>query len=391
MTGAGAVVVPCIAAGSSVACFRSLGRKGIRTIGVSEVPNAPSSRSKYCHETQRVPSPKTDLDGYARALLTIAKRPDVATFVPLREADIYVLSKHREAFAEHVHAPWPGFDALEPVRDRSQLHERARQVGVPVPRTAPLDQWDGWDDVTVVKSRYSLVRDGGGSFYESPRFFRPETAPTASEIESLIADMGHVPMAQEYVPGDREHGFFALCVDGTPVVTFQHERVRSFRYYGGASAYRKSVNIPELEAAGSRLLRDLDWHGPAMVEFKHDPRDDEFKLMEINPRFWGSLPLACAAGVDFPYRYYQLAVGELERSTTPYDVGLGCHLVRGEVSYLASIVTDSYDHLDRPALLPEVWAVVKSMVEQPNFDFLDTDDPKPFVYDVLGGARDLLF
>ena len=47
-----------------------------------------------------------------------------------------------------------------------------------------------------------------------------------------------------------------------------------------------------LADAGTYLPDELDWHGFAMVEFKYDPYDGRSKYIEIDLRFWGSLPLA---------------------------------------------------------------------------------------------------
>ena len=384
-----AVVVPLLSAGSSIACVRSLGRRGVHTVGVGDPPFAAASRSKYCGETRAVPSPYECLTAYGDALLEIVEHPEVVTVVPLREPDAYVLATRRDEFADHVATPWVGGDTLELVRDRVKLVERAREAGVAVPETATLDEWDGWDERTVVKPRYSILHEDGGAFYAEPQFFQSDTAPGREEVAAIEREMRHSPIAQEYVPGDREHGFFALCDRGEPVVTFQHQRIRSYSYTGGASVYRKAVKFPGLERAGRRLLSALDWHGPAMVEFKHDPRDDSYKLMEVNPRFWGSLSLPYSAGVDFPRHYYELATDRLDDPDGEYAAGVGCHLLRGEVSYLASILTERYDHVDAPALLPAVWDVARSVVLDPNFDYLDVDDPSPFLHDFGGAVRDV--
>jgi len=58
---------------------------------------------------------------------------------------------------------------------------------------------------------------------------------------------------------------------------------------GGPSTVAESIYDEELKRQGLLLLEALNWHGVAMVEFKKDSRDNEFKLMEINPKFWGSL------------------------------------------------------------------------------------------------------
>jgi predicted ATP-grasp superfamily ATP-dependent carboligase len=69
-----------------------------------------------------------------------------------------------------------------------------------------------------------------------------------------------------------------------------------------------------------------------MVEFKVDPRDNEPKLMELNPRFWGSLALAIQAGVDFPYLLYKMAMGEAFEPIVEYEVGVRCRwLLPGDI------------------------------------------------------------
>jgi predicted ATP-grasp superfamily ATP-dependent carboligase len=92
------------------------------------------------------------------------------------------------------------------------------------------------------------------------------------------------------------------------------------------------VRHPRIEELGIRLLQSLKWHGVAMVEFKVDPRDNEPKLMELNPRFWGSLALAIHAGVDFPYLLYRMAMGKEFAPVVDYTVGVRCRwLLPGDI------------------------------------------------------------
>jgi predicted ATP-grasp superfamily ATP-dependent carboligase len=86
--------------------------------------------------------------------------------------------------------------------------------------------------------------------------------------------------------------------------------VREYPATGGASSCAESFYDSKLEDYGRRMLDSLNWHGVAMVEFRCDSRDGEYKLMEINPKFWGSLDLALAAGADFPGDLCHMALGE---------------------------------------------------------------------------------
>jgi len=155
------------------------------------------------------------------------------------------------------------------------------------------------DDVTsypvVVKG---LIESGKISYANSPQ-----------ELSRLNLNDA---LIQEYIPGEG-YGFFALFNQGRPRAIFMHKRIREYPITGGPSTVAESIYDDELKRQGLKLLKALKWHGVAMVEFKKDCRDGEFKLMEINPKFWGSLDLATAAGVDFPYLAARMAMdGDIE-------------------------------------------------------------------------------
>lgn len=380
------VVVPAIDAPSSVACLRSLGRRGIRTVVVSETPSAPAVHSSFCDEVVPVTAPSDDLLAYRDGLLDLAERESVRAIVPVREADIYVLAKYRDAFGEHVETPWPTMEKLARVQDRCALFDAAERAGVGAPETGPLSELVDATREWIVKPRYSILTDeyvdcGPESCTAPPTttYIPPGTEP---DVDGLTAEMGHEPICQEYVNTPHEYGFFALYDRGEPIATFQHRQRRGYSYAGGPSAFRESVDIPALSEAGLSLLDELDWHGLAMVEFLRDEETGEFKLMEINPRFWSSLPFTVQAGVDFPYYYWQLCNGGVEEISADYDVGVAGHLLRGELLYLHSILTDDVDLVERPSFPSAFGEVAHSLVTHRRFDYLQVDDPRPFVRDL---------
>lgn len=391
----GSVVVPAVSAPSSVAICRSLGKRGIDVIVAAENETAATTRSRYCSETRIVPAPGTDFGGYVEALLALARRPDVRTIVPVREEDVYALARYRDVFSAHVGIPWPDAATLRRVQDRLELFETAERAGVSVPETGSADEWTGWDRRTILKARYSLLAN------EYVPSHSPETIEAVPKTifldpgekpdhEAITARMGHVPIAQEYVDNANEYGFFALYDHGEAVATFQHRQLRGYHYCGGPSAFRESVSIPELDRAGRRLLDALEWHGLAMVEFLRDENTGEFRLMEINPRFWSSLPFSVQAGADFPYYYWQLATGARDEIDPAYEPGLAGHLLRGEAIYLHSVLTHDYPLVERPGFGRAVWNVVHSVIRHPRFDYLVADDPLPFVRDLRNAAASVL-
>lgn len=377
-------MVPAITSAHSVTLLRSLGSRGARTVAVSERETAPALSSRYCDESVRVPSPAEDLLGYRDALLAVASRSGVRAVAPVREADTYVLSKHGSAFADHVAPLWPSFDSLSSVLDRVRLVETAESAGVRTPETRTLDEADDWSSRQIVKGRYSLLTDefvdgvSEAADVPSTRYLEPGVEP---DRESLVAEMGHVPIVQEYVPGV-EHSFWALYDRGDPVATCQMRQHRAWKYPGGTSVCRESVADPDLAAAGRALLDRLDWHGVASAQFVRHEDAGEFALMEVNPRFWASLPCAVRAGADFPSYFLRLAEGEAVPDDE-YEVGVATHRLRGEAVYLYSVLFEDFAFVDPPPPLGAFRDVVGSLLAQPRFDYLTLDDPTPFVRDVV--------
>ena len=386
-------VVPAVGTGGSLSVIRSLGRRGIHTVAVSEKENPPSFSSRYCDERHRVPSPETDLQGYRDALLEFAQRSDVGAILPVREADVFVLARDRDRFAEHLGTPWPSFEQLRDVHDRQRLFAAAERAGVPIPETLSLEDIDDWDRERIVKGRFAIltsayldsVPEGQLGSPAKTIFLEPGVEP---DIDAIIEQMGHVPIAQDFVPGT-EFCFRGLYRDGEPIVTSQKKLIRGYKYSRGPSIYHEAVSLPGLEDAGLALLDELEWHGVASVGFIRDP-EGEFKLLEINPRFPASLPMDIHAGVDYPYYYWQLSLGESMDPSPPYRTGTASHLLRGELVHLHSVLLEDYPLARRPSVPGTVWNIASSLVTHPQFDYFSLDDPGPFLRDAVNTGRNLL-
>ena len=121
------------------------------------------------------------------------------------------------------------------------------------------------------------------------------------------------PMIQEFIPHGGAYGVSMLYASGVPKASFTHKTIREFPLTGGPSTLREGVSYPEIEQHAEALLTNLKWNGVAMVEYRVDSRNNHPKLMEINPRFWGSLETGVFSGVDFPYLLFKLGTeGEVE-------------------------------------------------------------------------------
>jgi predicted ATP-grasp superfamily ATP-dependent carboligase len=378
------VLVPSGISSGTYQVIRSLGERGIDTVCASSDESVPEFASKYCTERVLVPEHSTDFPAYRDEIFGLAARGEVATVVPCREEDAYLLSKHRDELEAHVSLPVPTLETLSTVHDRKRLFEAAEAAGVPIPETRLLEEGSEWTSPRIIKSRYNLLTDDYSAEYASRTpvevnridHLGPDDSPDVNEIREA---MRHMPIVQEFVPNGGKYVFAALYDHGEPLSTFQHEQIRGNSYTGGGGVYRRSVRIPALETVARKLLGHINWHGLACIEYIRDAQTGEFKLLEVNPRMWQSLPSAVHGGADFPYQYWLAATGRANQIDPRYDLGVGTHMLYGEVKYLRSLFQDESPNVDRPPLPAEFRDVVASCIMEPHFDFLSLSDPGPFL------------
>jgi len=272
---------------NGLAAVRALARDGFRVVvgeraGVP-LPAAVSYWSRYCTNRVVYPDPDVDRRATAAALAETFERErfDVAIPVGLDMTEIFV------EYRDRLSAPTmlPPTASFEIASDKRRTFVHAESIGIPVPRTLPLDRWRELGLPVVFKD----PRKGA---------FVAHTADAAAAEAARLTAATHV--AQAFVPGRNGFGYFGFFEDGRERAYFLHERLVQFPKEGGASVVARAIRNERVRELGRRLLESLNWHGAAMVEFKRSDADGEFYLIEINPKLWGSLDLAIAAGCNFP-------------------------------------------------------------------------------------------
>jgi D-aspartate ligase len=103
--------------------------------------------------------------------------------------------------------------------------------------------------------------------------------------------------------------------DGVAIGSMEAQRWRQHPPdFGRAATYVETIGSPEVEALALKFLRAINYYGLAEVEFKRDPRDGKYKLLDVNARTWGFHCLGAPAGVDFSYLLFKDQVGESTES-----------------------------------------------------------------------------
>jgi len=213
----------------------------------------------------------------------------------------------------------PSLDRLLSVYDKKLTVELANRLGIPAPRTQAITSAEQLveRDLTfpcVVKPASENASIKSVRYCKDAGQAREAVANTVQKLGME----GVGVLVQEFIEG-KGHGLFALMDHGRPLRLFMHERLREFPPTGGPSTAAAAFYSPRLEELGVKLLSALEWNGVAMVEFKFDLRRQDFVLMEVNGKFWGSLELALRAGVNFGRDLIHLYRNEPLDSRSSYD------------------------------------------------------------------------
>ncbi len=307
---------------SFLATVRSLGRQGLEVHVAPYDMNAPALRSKYIRCIHRLPY---YLDGGERWLAAVVKACRDERFdlvIPCEERALLPLYRHREVLEPLCRLAIPDPRALEAFFDKFSTRELAAELGVPIARGRLLTAADNAADLCaefdlpmVLKFRRSyswneLYVRKNASVIRS----RPELEQWLEENRAETADV----FVEEFWPG-LGGGISVLCDRGKVILAFEHQRAHEVT---GSSFYRRSVSLdPARLAAVSAMTARIGYTGLAMFEFKLNTSSGEWRLLEVNARPWGSLPLPVALGVNFPFGLYQLLVEGTAPRQADYRAG----------------------------------------------------------------------
>jgi len=364
----GRVLVTDAGARNVVAAVRSLGRAGLEVVTSEQSRIALAAFSKYSSRHLVYPSPKLEPERWLDWLLQELSRGDYDVVMPMDDDTVTICSQNREQISEYSRVPVPDFATLKKAADKSQTLRIASELNIDCPKTIFIDD-PGQVESAADELGYPLVikpRESSGS--RGIVYVTDKAQLRDSYLR--VHEQYPFPMLQQYIaPGGQACGVFLLFNrDSELRAVFAHKRLREFPVKGGPSTLRESIYAPELVATAVRLLEAMGWYGVAMAEFKQDPADGRFKLMEVNPRFWGSLELSILAGVDFPFLLYRMATeGDIE-PVTEYKTGVRCRwLLPGDILHF----------LFNPKRFKLEPSFFDFSADNRHDDFLSLEDPGP--------------
>jgi carbamoyl-phosphate synthase large subunit len=236
-------------------------------------------------EDRRLLVPRGDAPELVPALLAACRARKIDLMLPTVDAEFVPLALARADFeALGVALPISPLDCLRVCRDKHALLARVKGI-VPVPEYEPL------------------TPEAAARVTSFPRFVKPRLGAGSRGAEKITRreDLDALPqdgsiLVQEYLPGEEYSVDVYVRGDGRVIAAVPRERMKTD---SGIAVTARTVDVPEVIEAARRVAEEIGVRYVANVQFKR-AADGIFKLLEVNPRFPGTLPLTTAAGVDMP-------------------------------------------------------------------------------------------
>lgn len=287
---------------------RSLGRAGIPVIVVDEY-NCLARYSKYCKKYLKCPAYLSS--EFIDFLINLAITEGIRDWVLLPSNDhaVYNISGNREKLQDYYKIISPEPATLDKIYNKELLIKLCQSIKIPVPLSwFPEKQ----EDIKHFEFEYPLLIKGknGLTFYKSfgkKAFFVKKPENLMTDVETILEKTQFSNIYfQDLLPVENSKpvSFTAFSVKGEIKSYWMGIKVREHPLKFGTATYSRGTDIPELFGLAERLLRELSFTGVCEIEFLHDIRDNEYKLIEINARTWLWVDMAIKSGINYPFMIY---------------------------------------------------------------------------------------
>ncbi len=318
----------------SLAAVRSFGRKRFYVTAGERTRLATAIFSKYCSRRWVYSSPVISPLNFLNDLEAELKVGKYDVIFPMEFSTQVLLTNaaNRQMIERYTRLPFVDAALAKKGNDKAFIMQYARERGIDVPTTYMVNDIEQLAAIAKETAYPVLIKPRNSSGSRGIVYVKEKGELLALYLK--VHKEYPFPIIQEYIPdGGDVYGVGLLFNFQSEIrASFVYKRLRSHPVSGGPSTLRESVKREDVREIAGSFIKSLQWTGVAHVEFKIDPRDGKPKLLEVNPRFWGSLQLAVESGIDFPFLLFKLAMeGDIE-PVMDYNAGVRCRwLIPGDL------------------------------------------------------------
>ena len=263
-------------------------------------------KSRFIKKVHNITPSNQNIPEFIKDVIRLCKEYQYDILMPFGNESYYAVVLHSQELSQYVNFMAPSLESFRIAHDKLKTARFCQKIGIDTP--VIYSDYDDQDLNSIANNvRYPVViKARSGSGVEKGLRYANSRKELFSKYEEIISFESPTnavnyrsPLIQEYIPGVL-HDACALSINGSVVTVLTQIRQLMNPIYGGPGAINITTHNPELEKIARKLLEELNWHGPAQIEFKFDPRDNKYKIIEINPKLWGTIDLSIKVGVNFP-------------------------------------------------------------------------------------------
>jgi predicted ATP-grasp superfamily ATP-dependent carboligase len=352
---------------------RSLGQKGIPVITSDFVPLSMSFSSRFSRGHFLYPSPfSPDNERFVDCIIDNIIGSNAEVLIPVSE-ETFLVAKFKERLSRHAGLAVPDYDQILVAHNKDRWEKIARELNLAVPETFDPIEIRNFPALAD-ELPYPIIvkpKQGGGGWGIA-------MIGTAGELVQFLNKdhyCGHTWdrfYLQRKIAGET-HCVAMLFSKGDIRAKVAYKQLRAYPLKNGQATLRVSLDSPHAEKNLQTLLEHMNWHGVCQADFVVEAATGTPYLIDINPRFWGSLAQGIAAGVDFPYLYYKIA---LEGDVAPvkgFKTGVMTRWIGGDIRAFFPLFKEA-DH--KIAFAKEFFLPHAGKIYMDDFSL---DDPLPFI------------
>ena len=287
--------------------------------------------SRYKGHKIVLPDPRARGEDFKDALIKILKIKAYLAVIPTDYHTFRLCSEIKQEINTISYVMIGDPEQLAVAGDKYQVATIAEAIGIPTPKSTLLTKDSSLDELDLGEE--CVLKSPEESSDQFLNYLRKSDDPAKIINQYFEEHPDRQMLAQEKIKGDG-YGFFAIYDEGKCLNSFVHHRIREYPPSGGYSVAAEGVRNDRITEYGTKILDHLKWHGVAMVEFKHNMTDDDYYILEINPKFWGSIELAMRSGVDFVQMWIDHASEKPIERIERYDLIKFQWLINGELFHV---------------------------------------------------------
>jgi len=299
-----------------IGVLRSLNKKNIPTFVLNPNMKPGCSYSKYYKGTI-CPNPKYDEKKYVDFLIKLGERLNTkGVLLPIGDIEVSVILKNRSKLEKYYLFSSSEFKIVEKFLNKSIFYETINKLGIPCPKTFPINNRQEIKSASEIIDYPCILKPVHSDYFRSDfktKLFMVKSKNDLIRKYKTATAKNHEVIIQEIIPGGASNHYGCDVYydkNSNPNGVFMYRRIRDWPQRFGNGCLIESTFEPELEEITTNLIKKIGYYGIVDVEFKKDQRNNEFKIIEINPRCWmqNSFPTRC--GINFPYMAYMDAIGK---------------------------------------------------------------------------------